>query len=169
MDPMRSALDEPELADTDTTYTRLVDQYSRPETVAAALGRVKVQACRRATVAEHELARGDAMGGLDPESRSARGRRRLAVEALVHSTADRSRIHGHLPEHVRIWELCREIKSVAEISALLRVPLGIARMLITDMAAAGLVTVHQPDGAEAIHGRLDVGLLERVLSGLRKL
>ncbi|MFF5303496.1 DUF742 domain-containing protein [Streptomyces sp. NPDC013161] len=167
MDPMRSALDEPESADIDTAYTRLVDQYSGPETVAAVLLRVKVEAGRRATIWAHM--RGDAMGGLDPQSGLARGRPRLAVEALVRSTGDRSRIQGHLPEHVRIWELCREIRSVAEISALLRVPLGIARMLIADMAAEGLVAIHQPDGAEATRGRLDTGLLKRVLSGLRQL
>ncbi|MEU2739405.1 DUF742 domain-containing protein [Streptomyces sp. NPDC007095] len=168
MDPTRSALDEPESADIDTTYTQLVARYSRPETVAAALERVTAEARRRKN-AERVLASRAATVGLDPESGSARRRHRLAVEALVRSTADRSQIHGLLPEHVRIWELCRETKSVAEISALLRVPLGVARMLIAGMAAAGLVAIHQPDGAEAIGGRLDAGLLERVLSGLRNL
>jgi Protein of unknown function (DUF742) len=45
-------------------------------------------------------------------------------------------------------------------------PLGVARILIADMAAEGLVRVHQPDHAQ---GGPDVRLLERVLSGLRKL
>ncbi|GGJ66292.1 hypothetical protein GCM10010121_091230 [Streptomyces brasiliensis] len=57
--------------------------------------------------------------------------------------------------------MCREIKSVAEISALLRMPLGVARILVADMAEAGLVVIHQPDGAGATGGRLDTGLLER--------
>ncbi|MET9083267.1 DUF742 domain-containing protein [Streptomyces sp. NPDC004237] len=170
MDPTRSALDEPESAsaDTDTTYTQLVARYSGPETVAAALERVTAEARRRKN-AERVPASRVATGGLDPGSGSVRRRRRLAVEALVNSTADRSRIQGQLPEHVRIWELCRETKSVAEVSALLRVTLGVARMLIADMAAAGLVAIHQPDGAGATGGRLDAELLERVLSGLRNL
>ena len=45
-------------------------------------------------------------------------------------------------------------------------PLGVARVLIDDMAMEGLVRVHQIDHAQ---GRPDINLLERVLSGLRKL
>ena len=61
---------------------------------------------------------------------------------------------------------CRDWRSVAEISAVLRMPLGVARVLIADMAVEGLVRVHQLDHAQ---GRPDLNLLERVLSGLRKL
>ncbi len=64
--------------------------------------------------------------------------------------------------------LCIEIKSVAEISALLSIPLGVARILVADLAEAGLVAIHQPGGDETM-GQPDVTLLERVLSGLRKL
>ncbi|MFB9521242.1 DUF742 domain-containing protein [Streptomyces cremeus] len=98
-----------------------------------------------------------------------RPRYQLAIEALVHTTADPSRLHGQLPEHQRICQLCREIKSVAEISALLSIPLGVARILVADLAEAGLVAIHQPGGDEAAGGQPDVTLLERVLSGLRKL
>jgi hypothetical protein len=45
-------------------------------------------------------------------------------------------------------------------------PLGVARILIADMAAEGLVRIHQLNHAQ---GGPDVKLLERVLSGLRKL
>jgi hypothetical protein len=71
------------------------------------------------------------------------------------------------PEHRDIATLCREVRSVAEVAALLSVPLGVARVLIADMAQLGLVSVHtsgaQPDGAP------ELDLLERVLSGLRRL
>jgi len=71
-------------------------------------------------------------------------------------------------EHRSIVEECQTPRSVAEIAALLRVPLGVARVLISDMADAGLVTVHKTisgsDGAEA-----HFTLMERVLSGLRRL
>ncbi|QXE34492.1 MULTISPECIES: DUF742 domain-containing protein [Streptomyces] len=98
-----------------------------------------------------------------------RPRYQLAIEALVSTTADPSRLHGQLPEHQRICRLCFEIKSVAEISALLSIPLGVARILVADLAEAGLVAIHQPGGDEAVGGQPDVTLLERVLSGLRKL
>ncbi|MGP3981104.1 DUF742 domain-containing protein [Streptomyces sp. KR80] len=98
-----------------------------------------------------------------------RPRYQLAIEALVHTTAAPAQLQGQLPEHQRICHLCREIKSVAEISALLSIPLGVARILVADLAEAGLVAIHQPGGDESAGGQPDVTLLERVLSGLRKL
>ncbi|MCX4547952.1 DUF742 domain-containing protein [Streptomyces sp. NBC_01387] len=98
-----------------------------------------------------------------------RPRYQLAIEALVSTTAEPSQLHGQLPEHQRICRLCVEIKSVAEISALLTIPLGVARILVADLAEAGLVAIHQPGGDDAVGGQPDVTLLERVLSGLRKL
>jgi Protein of unknown function (DUF742) len=98
-----------------------------------------------------------------------RPRYQLAIEALVSTTAEPVQLRGQLPEHQRICILCREIKSVAEISALLSIPLGVARILVADLAEAGLVAIHQPGGDEAAGGQPDVTLLERVLSGLRKL
>ncbi|MFI9625698.1 DUF742 domain-containing protein [Streptomyces sp. NPDC052042] len=98
-----------------------------------------------------------------------RPRYQLAIEALVSTTADPSRLQGQLPEHQRICRLCFEIKSVAEISALLSIPLGVVRILVADLAEAGLVAIHQPGGDESAGGQPDVTLLERVLSGLRKL
>ncbi|MEU9335262.1 DUF742 domain-containing protein [Streptomyces sp. NPDC048290] len=98
-----------------------------------------------------------------------RPRYQLAIEALVHTTAAPHQLHGQLPEHQRICNLCREIKSVAEVSALLSIPLGVARILVADLAEAGLVAIHQPGGDENAGGQPDVTLLERVLSGLRKL
>ena len=71
-------------------------------------------------------------------------------------------------ECISIMEECRTPRSVAEIVSALRVPLGVARVLISDAADAGLVTVHKTitgnDGAEA-----HLVLMERVLSGLRRL
>ena len=47
-------------------------------------------------------------------------------------------------------------------------PLGVARILVADLAEAGMVAIHQPGNGET-GGTPDVTLLERVLSGLRKL
>ena len=98
-----------------------------------------------------------------------RPRYQLAIEALVSSTADPAQLQGLLPEHQRICGLCREVKSVAEVSALLAIPLGVARILVADLAEAGMVAIHQPGSSTDPGGAPDVTLLERVLSGLRKL
>jgi hypothetical protein len=98
-----------------------------------------------------------------------RPRYQLAIEALISTTADPAQLLGLLPEHQRICHLCREVKSVAEVSALLSMPLGVARILVADLAEAGLVAIHQPTAANESGGQPDVTLLERVLSGLRKL
>ncbi|WP_084725335.1 DUF742 domain-containing protein [Streptacidiphilus melanogenes] len=98
-----------------------------------------------------------------------RPRYQLAIEALVSTTAAPERIGSLLPEHQRICSLCTDIKSVAEISALLSMPLGVARILVADLAESGLVAIHQPAAGGESGGTPDVTLLERVLSGLRKL
>ncbi|MFX4291431.1 DUF742 domain-containing protein [Streptomyces bohaiensis] len=98
-----------------------------------------------------------------------RPRYQLAIEALVSTSVEPARLHGQLPEHQRICQLCYEMKSVAEVSALLAMPLGVARILVADLAEAGLVAIHQPGHEGEPGGQPDVTLLERVLSGLRKL
>ncbi|GGL31972.1 hypothetical protein GCM10014719_36530 [Planomonospora parontospora subsp. antibiotica] len=94
-------------------------------------------------------------------------RTQLAMEALVSSATS---IHHDLstrtPEYQAISALCRQVRSVAEISAMLRIPLGVTRILVADMAAEGLVQLHQP---QLNAGKPDLNLLERVLSGLRRL
>ncbi|MEU9134346.1 DUF742 domain-containing protein [Kitasatospora sp. NPDC048540] len=98
-----------------------------------------------------------------------RPRYELALEALVSASVDPVRLAGLLPEHQRICTLCTEVKSIAEVSALLTIPLGVARILVADLAEAGLVTIHQPAAGGESGNQPDVTLLERVLSGLRKL
>ncbi|MFC6881809.1 MULTISPECIES: DUF742 domain-containing protein [Actinomadura] len=91
----------------------------------------------------------------------------LAIEALVTAAPYPPRDVAMLtPEYRAIMDLCRSARSVAEVSALLRLPLGVARVLVADMALEGLLRLHQsrPAGAQP-----DLRLLERVLSGLRKL
>jgi len=94
-------------------------------------------------------------------------RYQLAIEALVTATILEPRDLSVLaPECQAILQFCRDWRSVAEVSAVLRLPLGVARILIADMSADGLVRIHQRDDSE---GRPDLHLLERVLSGLRKI
>jgi hypothetical protein len=73
-----------------------------------------------------------------------------------------------MPEMRAIVELCRRMRTVAEIAALLRMPLGVVRVLLSDLADQGRIRVY---GTGTGHGtgRPDRALLERVLSGLRRL
>lgn len=93
-----------------------------------------------------------------------RGHVDFAVEALV-TTVPRPGRQGEPVEHARIRDLCRSPRSVAEISALLHLPLGVARVLLADLLAAGAVSVHRTADA----GGPDLVLMERVLAGLRRL
>ncbi|MEU4404987.1 DUF742 domain-containing protein [Streptosporangium sp. NPDC023963] len=91
----------------------------------------------------------------------------MAMEALVSSSFIMEEDLALLtPEQDAIIRLCRSYRSVAEISALLKVPLGVARVLVADMVDEGLVRIHQPHLNE---GQPDLNMLERVLSGLRRL
>jgi hypothetical protein len=71
-----------------------------------------------------------------------------------------------MPEMLAIVELCRRMRSVAEIAALLRMPLGVVRVLLSDLADQGKIRVY---GTGHGTGRPNRALLERVLGGLRRL
>jgi len=92
----------------------------------------------------------------------------LEIEAIVETNRyDPRELPLLSPECRAIMELCRNWRSVAEVSAVLQMPLGVARILIADLAVEGLVRINQLEHTQG--GRMDVKLLERVLSGLRKL
>ncbi|WP_329578636.1 DUF742 domain-containing protein [Kitasatospora sp. NBC_01250] len=110
-----------------------------------------------------------------------RGRTRfgrvLLVETLVSALnrpadpADRG-----LPELTAICDVCRgQMRSIAEISALLHMPLGVVKVLVSDLADQGRIRVHGADVADGtdlageLPGASKRDLLERVLGGLRKL
>jgi len=92
----------------------------------------------------------------------------LAIEALV-STSERGKAPDAAvrPEHRSICGLCLDTRSVAEVAAHLRLPLGVARVLIGDMAGMGLVLIHQ--SGMVVGDRPSIDFMERVLSGLRRL
>ncbi len=106
----------------------------------------------------------------------ARPRLGIAIEALVETTVrgrngDARTVGAHGREHQYIASLCDgRLQSLAEIAARMQLPLGVARVIIADMAAEGLVAVYEPTSFDG-DGNDSVGteLLERVLSGLRRL
>ncbi|CAL9539705.1 hypothetical protein SUDANB120_04220 [Streptomyces sp. enrichment culture] len=80
--------------------------------------------------------------------------------------ADRDADRDRMPEMPAIVEVCRRMRTIAEIAALLKLPLGVVRVLVSDLADQGRVRVY---GTGHGPGRPDRALLERVLSGLRRL
>lgn len=91
----------------------------------------------------------------------------LEVETMVSSEQRYGPGRAMGLEHRSIVELCRHPHSVAEVAAKLSVPLGVARVLLSDMAELGLIKVHQTvaDDDMATH----LVLMERVLRGLHRL
>jgi Protein of unknown function (DUF742) len=95
-----------------------------------------------------------------------RPRHELPIHALI-STTERGRTttHGLPTEYEAICRMCRSPHSVAEVAALLKVPLDVTRVLVDDMDGQGLVAIMQPGQED---GR-SVEILTRVLEGLRRL
>jgi hypothetical protein len=110
-----------------------------------------------------------------------RGRTRpkleIALEALVETTVrgrsvNSSRVgQGQGSEHQYITAMCDggRVQSLAEIAARMQLPLGVARVIVADMATDGLVAVYEPTSLEDETDAVGTELLERVLSGLRRL
>lgn len=96
-------------------------------------------------------------------------RQDIALEAVLTTTADavqEARFAGH--DKYRIATICEgRPQSLAEIAAYTRLPLGVARVLVADMVADALLTLHNAAPVEVYEERMN--LLERVLSGLRRL
>jgi Protein of unknown function (DUF742) len=91
----------------------------------------------------------------------------LELVALVGISQYGVTVVPHLqPEEKSIAILCHQLQSIAEISARLGLPLGVTRVLVGDMADAGILSVQRPVQPTE---RPDVALLEKVLHGLRTL
>ncbi|WP_233576526.1 DUF742 domain-containing protein [Saccharopolyspora rhizosphaerae] len=96
-----------------------------------------------------------------------RSNHHLELETLVSASEFCTRDRLRRTEHSSIAEICQHPRSVAEVGAVLGVPLGVAKVLLGDMADLGLITVHETvsDNSSSSHFLL----MERVLSGLRRL
>jgi uncharacterized protein DUF742 len=92
----------------------------------------------------------------------------LPIESLVTLTEQAS-LGGDLQMEYRIIvRLAVRPVSLVEIGAALRIPVGVARVLVSDLAEAGYLEVHVPQAvADGTGGGPAPEILERLLEGLR--
>lgn len=91
----------------------------------------------------------------------------LEIETILVATdLGRRQAAAMAHERGRIVRLCAEAMSVAEVSARLHLPLGVARVLAGDLVSEGCLDFNRDRDAGASP---DVNLLERVFDGLRSL
>ena len=90
----------------------------------------------------------------------------IAVVVASGTAAGTGDLMAFSPEHRRIFGLCRERATVADIASDTALPLGVVRVLLADLIVQRRVTVlpHQPAGE-----RPRAELLQEVLHGLRAL
>ena len=93
----------------------------------------------------------------------------LGLETQIRTTEQGVRRASMLALELRdIVEICRQPLSVAEVSAHLRVPLQVAKVLVGDLITSGDVESNDVAATQQ-GGRPDIQLLERVLEGLQSL
>ena len=98
-----------------------------------------------------------------------RGRTRavteVSIEAIVYRTPKGESTSNLSLERGQILGTLSSPQSAAEISARLRLPLGVARVILGDLIDEGYVAMN----TRSATGRPDLRLLERVLDGLQAL
>jgi len=99
----------------------------------------------------------------------------LPMEALVEAASAAQNARGLTPEKKTILQLAQgQYQSVAELSAHTRLPLGVVRVLVTDLAEENYLTIHTggtaaDESSHDAHGGLSLSLLESVLDGIAAL
>jgi hypothetical protein len=94
----------------------------------------------------------------------------LALETIVRVTSQGEESADRQPTEQRgILQLCVDPTSIAEVSAHLNLPLGVARVLVGDLVTEGFLESHANPASGEEGSRPDLRLLERVLDGLQAL
>jgi hypothetical protein len=92
--------------------------------------------------------------------------RPISIEALVQLSPHGERAVGSLQfERRALAGVVRSPISVAEVAARIGVPLGVARVLVADMAAESLVVLHEA----STRMQDDIALITRLIHGVRTL
>jgi Protein of unknown function (DUF742) len=77
---------------------------------------------------------------------------------------------GMQSEHVKILRMCANPVAVVEISADLGLPVGVVKILLSDLLRDGKVTARHPSSSTRARTQLpDAAILKKVLVGLHKL
>lgn len=94
----------------------------------------------------------------------------LAMETLVTARAPATDKSWPVnPEYRTVIRLCAVPRSIAEVAALANLPVGVARVVVSDLAELSLLTVHDTPSPYAATTVADLALMQRVLAGLRRL
>ncbi|MFJ8819613.1 DUF742 domain-containing protein [Amycolatopsis thermoflava] len=115
----------------------------------------------------------DAAGPLVRPYAVTRGRTsdvRHGLDIITLVVAVRSASEARLlePEYGEIVRMCQSALSVAEVSAKLRLPLVVTKILIGDLINDGYLIFRSPPPLNRT-GAPDINLLQAVLNGIRKL
>lgn len=92
----------------------------------------------------------------------------IALEALVAVTPDGMRNRRRYRwEEAEIITLTRRETAVIELAAALEVPIGVVRVLVSDLREHGAVSITEP--VEDVKGTEYTDLLSKVLDGIKSL
>ncbi|NYH50479.1 MULTISPECIES: DUF742 domain-containing protein [Nocardiopsis] len=93
-----------------------------------------------------------------------------SLDAVTLVVAESGPVPGMQSEHARILELCHSPMAVVEVSAHLRLPVMIVRILLTDLLDTGRITARHPRPAPSPARPLaSPDVLEKVLVALHDL
>jgi hypothetical protein len=88
------------------------------------------------------------------------------LDLLTHVTTTAHPAAGHPgPEHTRALRLARTPVTVAELAARLRLPVAVAKVVVSDLVEAGLVRAEEPS---CRHAPADPAVLRQVRDELRR-
>ena len=110
----------------------------------------------------------DAAGPLVRPYTVSAGRTRPTVELDLLSlvVATKQTPQGMDPEHTKVLGLCRTPISVAEVSAHMRLPVAVTKVLLADLVDCDAMTMRAP---RPTSGAGDRDLLEKLLDGLQRI
>ena len=74
-------------------------------------------------------------------------------------------LHQLSPEQADLLQRCQMPTTLVDLAADLDLPVGVIRILVSDLRERGLITIHRPQPA----GFSDLKILQEVVNGLRRI
>lgn len=84
------------------------------------------------------------------------------VRAVRRAAWDRPQLS---PEQAELLQCCQMPTTLVDLAADLDLPVGVIRILVSDLRERGLITIHRPQPA----GFSDLKILQEVVNGLRRI